>query len=602
MLCDISHNIPDSWRKRVKLLSRAPVDGCIKSKRDDIQSQDEKRFQAEGLDEELASQYYTPAISGPSVQPPTERPNSASKALCIPGAIAIDPNVRARAHQVGMKVSENVVWLLVIAAREYADSVLKSSIASVKAIEAGQVPARRPRYGMKRRAKMSPAKDDTTPGEPTLPPGVIRCITAPEVHALTASMPTGAVLSLGGSVSRLSFERSLFSSLDMSSAVGGIASDEVRQYITSELLSSIAPKPMKVEPSTRMSESKIGPPLTQASETRQPAKNLPPVQRVVRPPIGGLGRGAKDLGALKARSSFTRKDNTGGPVAVAAAQSLPSESGPTTVPPESGAATVPQKSGPTTAPPESGPATAPPKSGPATAPPKSGTATAPPKSGTATAPPETTPTTTEPPPADKPGAQKETTSDVQEQHSQQINPPMPKQQPMAVSRRGKGFGVKNLRAMMARSSTVPKPEDGAVDEPEKKDGAADEPEKKEGAQDEPEKKEGAPDEPEKKEGAPDEPEKKDGAPDEPEKKEGAPDEPEKKDGAPDEPEKKEGAPDEPEKKEGAPDEPEKKDGAPDEPEKKGEDGPTSSAAVDQERIGDTKLQFEPPKANVGSTG
>jgi hypothetical protein len=409
MLADISHNIPDSWRKRVIVLSRAPADACVNAQRGDMQIQADEN--AEGLDEVPTPQYYTPAISEPYMPPPTTRPSSGGTASRIPGAIAIDPNVRARAHQVGMKVSENAVWLLVAAAKEYADSVLKSIIASVKAIDAGQVPVRYPKQQMTKRTKVSPTKNGTSPGEPTLPLGVVRSITAPEVHALTARMHTGAVLSLGGSVSRLSFERSLFSSLDMSAATVVSSSDEVRQYITSELLSSIEPKPA----STQMNETKFGIPMTQTSETSrsdaptEEQKSLSAAQNnVLRPPIGGLGRGAKDLAALKARASVTSKDNVAGPVA--AAQSHASESGPTVAPPEAAI------------------------------------------------------TATEPPPAENPDVQKGTTTDDEEKRSLQSDPPMPKHQPMGVSRKGKGFGVKNLRAMMARSAPVPKPEDGAIDE------------------------------------------------------------------------------------------------------------------------------------------
>lgn len=409
MLADISHNIPDSWRKRVIVLSKAPVDACITAHRGDMQTQADEN--AEGLDEVLVPQYCTPAISEPYMPPPTARPNAGGSASRIPGAIAIDPNVRARAHQLGMKVSENAVWLLVAAAKEYADSVLKSVIASVKAIDAGQVPVRNPKHQITRRMKVSPTKNGISPVESTLPSKMIRCITATEVHALTARMHTGAVLSLGGSVSRLSFERSLFSSLDMSAATVVNSSDEVRQFITSELLSSIEAKPASIQ----MNETKVGIPMTQNSETSRsdaPAegqKRLSAARNIVpRPPIGGMGRGAKDLAALKARASVTSKDNVGGPVA--AAQSLPSEPSPTVPPPEASTSA------------------------------------------------------TEPLPVENPGVQNGVTTDDEERRSLQSRPPMPKHQPVGVSRKGKGFGVKNLRAMMARSTSEKKAEDGAIDE------------------------------------------------------------------------------------------------------------------------------------------
>lgn len=393
-LADVSQNVPDSWQKRVKVLSKPqscvePTAKGNRSRRDPALFPD-----------------YTPVISESPLDPPTERAYSVNTALRIPGAIAIDPNVRARANQIGMKVSENAVWLLVVAAKEYANSLLKSSIASVKAIEAGHVPPRRAKHQVTRKTRKSPSKDNATATvEPTprQPVGGPRCITAPEVHAFAASLPSGAVLSLGGSVSRLSFERSLFSSLDMSVVTGGSAYDTVRQYLTTELLSSVvSAKTKKAEPASQ-SAGALSKRASSASPFEIPTKEKK--KGPVRPPVGGLGRGAKNLAALKARASVATKESGGG------ANSSPTP----------GAGSV-----------------------------KGSSALQAQEPGASVT------KTTESRPPDTNDASNGPTADSKTKDSATQQ----EAEPATGVRKGKGFGVKNLRAMMARGTP------GKVDEEE----------------------------------------------------------------------------------------------------------------------------------------
>jgi hypothetical protein len=297
-----------------------------------------------------------------------------------------------------MKVSENAVWLLVVAAKEYTNVLLKKSIASVKAIEAGQVPPRHLKHQISRKTKKASGKDSESPtraSEPGLPPGKTRCITAPEVHALTASMPTAAVLSLGGAVSRLSFESSLFSSIDMSIVSGGKAYEEVRQYLISGLLASVTKLPGVVNTGG-----------TNATSTEE--------MKVSRAPVGGLGRGAKNLAALKARATVSSKDSGGGAVPISGARTV-------------SAGLV--KPGISSA------------FDPAPAATESTKAPGPPAANTVLAPPKAAPINLK-------------------QDSSVEGPVVQKQQLVVIPRKGKGFGVKNLATM--RTRIVPK--DGETDE------------------------------------------------------------------------------------------------------------------------------------------
>jgi hypothetical protein len=58
----------------------------------------------------------------------------------LPGALDIDPLVRKLASRSGVKVSDNAVWLIIVAVREYSSSLLKKIIANDIDFGYGHIP------------------------------------------------------------------------------------------------------------------------------------------------------------------------------------------------------------------------------------------------------------------------------------------------------------------------------------------------------------------------------------------------------------------------------------------------------------------------------
>jgi len=232
----------------------------------------------------------------------------------IPGAMAIDPYVRALAQATGMRVSENAVWLLVVAMREYVEAILRNCIGSKNAMEAGELPPFpliRQRVLHKKRdigdhkREMSSASGQNPDGGP------VYCISALDLYVLTSGMSVGSARSVGGSISRIAFEQSLFSSLEPSVSPGGSASDDVRKFITTKLKPSATTR--LVSASTTAKDTAADPSHHVSAATAGQVTNAPapPTVGISKPVHGGLGRGAKDLAAIKARTSSLKSTQQG---------------------------------------------------------------------------------------------------------------------------------------------------------------------------------------------------------------------------------------------------------------------------------------------------
>jgi hypothetical protein len=199
--------------------------------------------------------------------------------LRIPGALAIDPVVRAAAMQESLKVSETVVWLLVVAAKEYATQIIKSCANVKKAACQGihlRVPQPRP-HTLMYKPKPGELKKHNESTRKASASGSLR-ISSFDVHTLLAQLPMGPIHSIGGTVSRMSYETTLMNCVDMGTSFTPDGFEDLKQFVVSRTLSQKA--------STR--------PVPGSSVGRLS-------------PHGGLGRGAKDLASLRARSTATSK-------------------------------------------------------------------------------------------------------------------------------------------------------------------------------------------------------------------------------------------------------------------------------------------------------
>jgi hypothetical protein len=286
----------------------------------------------------------------------------------------------------------------------------------------------------------------------------VKRLTALDVYAGSGTVPSGSIGSLGGSISRSSLERSLYSAYDSLPALPGNDFVKVQKYLSAEI-ESLALK-RKLEPPVKVAdEAKVGksvdaqtvdppsrhhsapkavpkplddkpsvpahpvqqtaqvhaPAKVQESATSQNSQSLAAKEeaKMLRPVVRGLGRGAKNLAALMRRAA-------------------------TSTPPAQ----------PST---DKGPAT----------PPASTSTSAQPNPGSTTGKPLTPgePNSR----TELESATTELSTNKEEEVSQTREAPKDgaatPEEPDGPARRGKGFGVKNLRALMARSAKKDQPND-----------------------------------------------------------------------------------------------------------------------------------------------
>ena len=145
--------------------------------------------------------------------------------------------------------------------------------------------------------------------------------------AISATMPVGPIGSFGGSLSRGVFERCLHASYDSNPVSRGKDFLEIQKFLTSQILSS-ASKRAKAERAQSKNSTPVftktdnvnaidSSPKPELQEAEQEVSTMSSGSSAVaqRPSIRGLGRGAKNLAALKARASSggsTELDNNSG--------------------------------------------------------------------------------------------------------------------------------------------------------------------------------------------------------------------------------------------------------------------------------------------------
>lgn len=204
--------------------------------------------------------------------------------LRIPGALSIDPIVRRAASEEALTVSESAIWVIVIAARQYAMTILKSCAEIKKSSFEGnhlRVPQPRPHTLMyKPKPGDSSRKSGSAHKKKQSFKGPMR-ISPLDIHTLVTQLPMGEVGSHGGTVSRACYETTLMNSFDMGAGFTSNKFDDLRRSIVAKMMN--APPP----PATK------------------PADKEDVVDR--QSPHGGLGRGAKDLASLKLRSTVAAK-------------------------------------------------------------------------------------------------------------------------------------------------------------------------------------------------------------------------------------------------------------------------------------------------------
>lgn len=329
-------DLPDVFKDKLKCMPR----GRLENVSSDSGSRKRKRSSS------ICPTPYAPLIAG-TAQASVHVVDPATTSATIPGALLVDPFLKKTTESLDMTMSENAVCLLVIAIKEYAKSILKSALDSSKALEACQVPPRPLLEARVLNKKKAPDfKDDKSMLSVKSDKTKMKCISAFDVYTVTSGMTIGSIGSLGGCVSRSSFEWSLSKAFDFSPLAEGEGFCSVKSFIANEL-SPPPQKVMKIDHETNLittgSHEKNTPSSKQTSSmalnppNKDRPANLPMTFKMKsdeakgeetkneqittreshgdrRSVVRGMGRGAKDLVALKARASFVSNNRSSGSV------------------------------------------------------------------------------------------------------------------------------------------------------------------------------------------------------------------------------------------------------------------------------------------------
>jgi hypothetical protein len=205
---------------------------------------------------------------------------------CLPGALAIDPFVRSLSSGSGMRVSENAIWLLVVALKQFASNSILQAIDSAKAVNSGCLPPRSlPTISLSKRPSPSKAKDSPIKRQRTDEP--IHCLGIFDFYSPVACMSTKSATgnSIQAAVSRFAFEKSLHAMFDGHVCQDSVMFEGLKDFLTSKLSIIVPAKERDLALSASVDK------VANQNERRSPVQS------------GGLGRGAKSLASLMARTN-----------------------------------------------------------------------------------------------------------------------------------------------------------------------------------------------------------------------------------------------------------------------------------------------------------
>jgi hypothetical protein len=218
-----------------------------------------------------------------------------------------------------MRVAENAIWLLVTAMKEFAQTALRNCVQQKIAVKSGELPPTpliRQRVVHRKRDIGNHSSENDDAMFSNADSASKCCITAMDVFSLTASMSIGGARSIAGTVSRPAFEKALLSSYAGSIEPRPDGFDGLKDFIVTKISPSLAAKvtydgaspAQPVDASGIVTSSTV--PRASSKPSSHPRQNQGG---------GGLGRGAKDLGALRARSITQRSASTAAVVATSVA-------------------------------------------------------------------------------------------------------------------------------------------------------------------------------------------------------------------------------------------------------------------------------------------
>lgn len=223
-------------------------------------------------------------------------PESAS----LPGALVVDPIAREMVQREGMRTNEATVWLLTVAVQEYVKSILTSVITAKDSISQKLVLAH----------DRGIVEDAANALSFTLPLNERKRVSIVDMGCLMAGYPSRKSDSYNGRISRTASERCSHTLFKSNPFSYGETFDRVRKYVASDIMSVASAKRRRVE----IKEQTLVVPTTskhviEAELMPSDCKEPEVKETRIRSPVVGLGRGAKDLAALKARAAAAAKSS-----------------------------------------------------------------------------------------------------------------------------------------------------------------------------------------------------------------------------------------------------------------------------------------------------
>mmetsp|Transcript_25424 Transcript_25424/g.37547 ORF Transcript_25424/g.37547 Transcript_25424/m.37547 type:complete len:2310 (+) Transcript_25424:215-7144(+) len=329
---DVLPHIPPRWRKRVKPLD----DDRLKPSKASVVSDNDSAFET-SIESDYNSRSVTWTASGVPenysvisvdtklslCHDKTASPDYNSSPL--PGALSMDPIIRSMAEKEGLKVSENAIWLIMVGMREYVKSLMKNTISCMNSIndanELPEVSELIQSIGPVSKDRVSTFKNGefSQPLRTTVA-GKRKCISALD---LTSYLMLSPVACGRCPSNRTSFDHCFMSSFDpvlmssqrdfeafKNSIVSGIDIPAAKKQKTDVFEKSdrdpifSPPENTKKETEKQSNQSKIqGENGDSSSEKATGAKATAPSNARRQVPMRGMGRGAKNLSALKARAA-----------------------------------------------------------------------------------------------------------------------------------------------------------------------------------------------------------------------------------------------------------------------------------------------------------
>ena len=349
-LREVSQHIPVKWRDRI-MRCKSERRQKLRVAKDPDQSTAVLNVPAEDTpfyrEAWAAEGIFDPFTAREEVENDVQVVLAETPSSSIPGALVIDPMVREIVQENGMRITENAMWLLVVAVKEHTKATLKNVVDVKEASEKGHILPRTTKNYPLSLASTSRASTSVkaSPAKPAAVWAVAskkrKQITSLDICAASTSSHLAGIGSLGGSLSRYAFERCLHSAYDASTIIPEPNFVQVHKFITSEIASAVKKIKLvpakEVVPSQRPAVSIPSPPVRPFSESKPLPTSLPPahfappiaapVAAVIHAPVPsqpatsrpladnepkaalgmyvprGLGRGAKNLAALKMRAA-----------------------------------------------------------------------------------------------------------------------------------------------------------------------------------------------------------------------------------------------------------------------------------------------------------